>query len=439
MRDADLRPDQLASLAQLAARDRAIYVAPPGAGKSATSSRWLSGSSLVICPANVRNHWIREIARWTDTNATRGWGTPKRRERARWHATDGGVLVINYESFRQDVDALVKLPWQSVVFDEAHRLRGRDTLLHKSAAKLARRVPRLLFVTGTPVLNRAEELWSYLHMLDPKQYPSFWRWAREHFMIEQTTFWGRLPRPITLVHDLKPGAAAVIREQIAEFLVEGPGPDLPDVIETIIDVDLSPAERKLYDSMVTHNWLQTDDGTVVQAINEVAKITRLRQLVSGWEQVGSDSKVKAAIELATDLEPEQVVILTAYRESADRLGEALRCPVIHGGVDLVRRDLRMAEFKSGTARCLVGTLATIGEGTDGLQVARHVVLLDRDWTPARNEQAIGRIRRSGQQSRNLCAWHVVARDTVDQTVAEALARKTDVIQAVLGGTANAVH
>lgn len=428
-----LRSDQAVSLAALVDHGRAIYVAPPGAGKSATSSRWLSGPGLVVCPANVRNHWVREIGRWAGIDAIRGWGTPKQRERARWAASDGGLLVLNYESFRQDADALCRLPWQSVVFDEAHRLKGRDTLLHKAAAKLARRVPRTLFVTGTPVLNRADELWSYLHMLDPQRYSSFWRWAREHFTIEQTTFWGRLPRPITLVHDLLPGHAAMIRSEIAEFLVEGPGPDLPDVVETIIDVDLSPAERKLYDSMVAHNWLQTDDGEVVQAINEVAKITRLRQLVSGWEQVGSDSKIKAAIELADDLEPEQVVILTAYRESADRIGEALGCPVIHGGVDHVRRDIRMAEFKSGTARCLVGTLATIGEGTDGLQVARHVVLLDRDWTPARNEQAIGRIRRSGQKSRNLCAWHVVARNTVDETVAQALAHKTDVIQAVLGG------
>lgn len=426
----ELRPDQQVSLDRLVTSDRAIYVAPPGAGKTATSSRWLTGPGLVVCPANVRNHWCREIGQWAGVEATRGWGTAKQRERARWHATDGGVLVINYESFRQDVDALIKLPWQSVVFDEAHRLKGRDTLLHKSAAKLARRVPRVTCVTGTPVLNRAEELWSYLHMLDPKRYPSFWRWAREHFVIEQTTFWGRLPRPITLVHDLLPGHAALVRAEIAEFLVEGPGPDLPDVVETIIDVDLTAPERKLYDSMVTKSWLQTDDGTVVQAVNEVAKMTRLRQLVSGWEQVGSDSKIRAAIELADDLEPEQVVILTAYRESADRIGEALGCPVIHGGVDHVRRDIRVAEFVSGTARCLVGTLATMGEGLDGLQVARHVILLDRDWAPARNEQAIGRIRRSGQQSRNLCAWHVVARNTVDETVAQALAHKQSVLEAL---------
>ena len=168
----------------------------------------------------------------------------------------------------------------------------------------------------------------------------------------------------------------------------------------------------------------------------MSKLTRLRQLASDWgglwEENTPGTKVKAAVELVDDLAPEQVVVLTAYKETARRIAELVGAPAYTGDTSAEERESMLRRFRAGEETVLVGTLATVGEGVDGLQVARHVVLVDRDWTPARNEQAIARIRRSGQQADQVVAYHIFARDTVDETVARMLVEKQGVIDALLG-------
>jgi SNF2 family DNA or RNA helicase len=137
-----------------------------------------------------------------------------------------------------------------------------------------------------------------------------------------------------------------------------------------------------------------------------------------------------------------VLILCAFRKTVDAitdalnagspLNEPLRARRVHGHMPLYDRQLSIDAWRGSDGRqVLVGTIATLGEGIDGLQVARNLIMVDRDWTPARNEQAIGRLLRSGQKNA-VNVIHIVADDTVDEKVANALAAKEDVIKAVVG-------
>ena len=101
-----------------------------------------------------------------------------------------------------------------------------------------------------------------------------------------------------------------------------------------------------------------------------------------------------------------------------------------GDISQKHRDILRQEFIDGDLNVLVGTLATMGEGIDGLQVARHLVMVDRDWTPARNDQAIGRLLRRGQD-RPVVVHHVYAEGTIDEDVAQSCARKTETIESVM--------
>jgi SNF2 family DNA or RNA helicase len=134
--------------------------------------------------------------------------------------------------------------------------------------------------------------------------------------------------------------------------------------------------------------------------------------------------------LIGDLEPEQVVCLTWSRAAAERVAAECGGAFIHGGVAQADRHGLLDLFKRGHLRVLVGTLATLGEGVDGLQVARHMIRLDRDWTPARNDQAVARLRRSGQK-RAVVVHDIVAHDTIDAVVERALRVKQNVIESVL--------
>lgn len=454
----ELRAYQHEALVHMAVTRRVIYADAPGTGKTATSLRWLDamttgGPGLIVAPKPVLWHWIDQAETWApDRRLLPGWGTPKARRSAREDvrqspfghppAHPSPVLVVNYETLRNDIEELHSIRWSTVIFDEAHRLKNRRSLVHSAAMKVGRRAQCLAMVTGTPILNNAQEAWSLLHIISPDDYRSFWKWAAERFQVEQRHFYSHMGRPVTMVGDPLPGALDRIREEVGATLIQRPLeellPDLPDVTEIALKVDLTPAERAAYRSMVKRCWVEVE-GTVIQAVNEVAKISRLRQLSSDWSVFGGGggSKVAAVKELILDLSPEQVVVLVAYKATAARLAADLAAADVDvalytGDHDEAHRTLVRQRFRSGGFRVIVGTHATLGEGVDGLQVARHIVLLDRDWTPARNDQAIARIRRSGQKADAVCVYTVTARGTIDETVERALRSKTAVVDWILG-------
>lgn len=450
-----LRSYQQEAVDFLTERQRAILAYPPGTGKTATIARWLlevpGCRMLVVAPKGVLPHWVGELNAWAGFVAELGGGTASQRARARSQVADiGGILVINYEAMRQDIDSLVRIRWDAVIFDESHHLKEHSKQTFAAAAKLARRAPALGLATGTPLMNSADELWTSLHMLNPKLHSSFWRWAGLLFEItEVMRGYRKKASPgkkrgskiiSREVGDMKPGAAAVIRQQLAPYLMQRPLaellPDLPPVTETYFVVELSKPEREMYDTMLRKKWLEYD-GTVTVADAAITQSLRLRQLASDWTafagQENLGAKGQAALGLIEDLDGEQVLVLTAFRHTADILVKHLGdCAVTyHGGLADSDRLAALDRFRQGQVQVLVGTIATLGEGIDGLQVARHLIMLDRDWTPARNEQAIGRLRRSGQQSA-VNVMHLVADSTIDQLVSEALKRKQSVVKAIMG-------
>lgn len=191
----------------------------------------------------------------------------------------------------------------------------------------------------------------------------------------------------------------------------------------------------MHDSMSSKFWME-QGGNLVIAPNKITQSLRLRQLASDWTAFGGEglgSKAKAAVDLVNDLGDEQVVIFCAFRATVDAINLALPDTSVpyHGGLSVNMRNECLRQFVSGEAQVLVGTIATMGEGIDGMQVARNAIFVDRDWTPSRNTQAIARLQRSGQRSA-VNVTHLVATDTIDQVVADALRRKESVIKAVLG-------
>jgi SNF2 family DNA or RNA helicase len=437
---------------------KVLIALPPGAGKTAIGVCGLvpsvadaSSRCLIVCPNGpVMGHWLSQLRIWHTpgsplSTAVIGAGTAQQRADARELIADRAarVLIINYEAMRQDIGALLELGFAQVIFDESHRLKNRKSLTFKAAAQLARRASRVGLFTGTPIMNRADEMWTSLHLLNPAKYKSFWRWADEHFEVIPKNYRGRIVRE---VGDLKPGHVSQVARELDSIMYWRPMseimPELPELTETYLHVQLSSEERKEYDSM-RDKWWMDHDGELIKAAHAASSQLRLRQLSSDWSAFGDTkalgTKAKAAIAAVDDLGDEKVLILCAFRRTVEVIADALNNPQkpyrayrVHGDVMVRDRQLAITGWQDPDGpQVLVGTIATLGEGIDGLQVARNLIMVDRDWTPARNEQAIGRLFRSGQKSA-VNVIHIVADDTVDEKVADALARKTDVIKAVVG-------
>jgi SNF2 family DNA or RNA helicase len=402
---------------------------------------------LVVAPKSVTFHWLDMMGTWwPGLTGVLGTGTARQREAMREFVEGISAsgrpvaLVINYESMRIDIESLAEMRFDAVVFDEAHRLKNRNAQQTRAANVIAQHPHQWVWlVTGTPILNRPEEIWSLLHLCDQHRFSSFWRWVRSYYETSMESYgWGPSRRAVEQLGDLHDGAIESMRAELGDVMfhrsLEECLPHLPPVTNTLIDVELDPEERKLYEALLHKTWADVE-GEILLVPNEVARMTRLRQVVSDVEILGAQrtkpgSKIAAALELISDLEPEQVVVLTWSRAAAERVAEECDGAFIHGGVDTAVRQQILGKFGSGEIRILAGTLATLGEGVDGLQVARHLIRLDRDWTPARNDQSVARLRRSGQRSA-VVVHDVVAFNTIDATVERALRHKTSVIEAVL--------
>lgn len=429
------------------AGERWVYADAAGTGKTPTTAVWMTlveseAPHLVVAPDAVCQQWVETIPNWTDLEPVDLRGTPEVRSKARQRLHKGSVGVLSYDLLRRDQEALAKQPWGAVAFDEAHRLKGRTNQTGTAAGRLHSKA--LVSITGTPLLNTAHELWMLLHLARPKAYTSFWRWARTHFYVEMTTHHGKLDRPVPDIIGLKPGHDEIIRDEAAGIMlwrdIDDLLPGLPPVTTHIVPVTLGEHERKLYDSIAKRGWGRHGDD-VITTKNTVARMTRLRQITSDWNGVlsatqlggmAAGAKVTACIEMIEG-STAQVVVLVSHKITARLIANRLPHTVTYTGDETKReRSNAVARFASGGAQVIVGTIAALGEGVDGLQVANRMVRLDRDWTPARNDQVVGRVRRSGQLADRIDVVDVVAEDTVDQTVAEALRDKRSVVDAIRG-------
>jgi SNF2 family DNA or RNA helicase len=440
-----------------AAKGRCIYADPMGARKTGTTLTWLDKQPirrvLVVAPSAVHGHWAREAERfYLGADVYCGTGTVKQRATARAGVTTGGVgfpalYLTTYESMKQDEPELLALKFDAVVFDEGHKLKGRRTAVALTANAVCRSPKHILILSGTPVINGAEELWQYLHMLSPKLYRSYWAWVEKHFVVEIKMFRGNR-FPTRLIHGFREGQEDVVKAQLAGVMIQRPIEELfafdewtKKTEDVVIPVKLTGRERKFYDDLVDRDWSRelTED---IQVENKLALGVRLQQITSEWgaldDTVPDGAKVVAAEGLLHGLTRRgPVVVFAQFQATCNRLasrlaGVGISAQPYHGGIELALRDRAVEEFRTGKLDVLVGTLASLGEGVDGLQnLCSQVMFLDRHWTHARNDQAIGRLRRSGQ-NRRVTVYHLMAEDTIDVAVVAACFRKANVVESLNG-------
>jgi SNF2 family DNA or RNA helicase len=433
---------------------RCIYADPVGARKTATTLTWLSQQAdlprtLVVAPKAVHGHWGRECARWFPAADFLAAGKNKESRHIGYsliqHADEPVVAITTYEAMKIDEKQIIQADFHTIVFDEGHRLKGRRTGVALTANAITRDADCLLLVTGTPIMNSADEMWQYLHMLDRKTYSSFVRWTDEHFVIETAYFRGRSFPPTRVIHDMKPSHVKIVQQQFSKWKIQRPIEELfageawvEPAEHVVVPVVMTSSERKAYDKLVKFGW-SVVGKEVITTDNKVAHNTRLQQLSSDWGTLDSSlddgAKVVAAAELIGDLaRRETVVAFTSYKATAHRLVArldklGLRARTYTGDDD---REAVLEDYERCLVDVVVGTLAALGTGVDGLQRrGSSIVMLDRGWTPAINEQAIGRRRRSGQRER-VSVYHVFNEGTIDVAVVKACLDKANVIEVLDG-------
>lgn len=410
---------------------------------------------LVVCGNTMKQTvWGDEIARlWPDAEVRVIPNEKKKREEfiaeelqyARARPAHPVITIVHYEAMAiiagdkgkgRGWDALGL--WDLMIFDESHRLANTKTQMHRATKKARAHANVCLLLTGTAIMNRADDLFGQLNIVFPKTYKAKWKNWNDRYLEHVRTEYG------LVCVGFKPEALPKMRKELGVFMVyrtkKAVLKDLPDRTEETRFVDLAPKQRKAYDEVRDQFWTQLESGEELSAANPLAQLNLLRRIATGLSatesRVDDSAKLDFTMELIDDNPEEAYVVFSWYKAPLYALAERLAKKgegyhVITGDTKHSERSAAVEAFQGGSGRVFLGTLSTLGESVN-LQRASSAVFLDRAWNPAVNAQAADRIYRIGQK-RNVTVTHVVARNTVDELrVQPVLASKKAIARAVFG-------
>jgi SNF2 domain-containing protein/helicase-like protein len=396
-----------------------------GLGKTLQTLCAIRGRTLVIAPRSVLFNWKNEAARFRPGLRCEVFHGPKR-------ALDpqADITITTYSVLRIDQELLAAEKWDSVVLDEAQMIKNPDSQVTRAAYRL--RADFRVTLSGTPVENRLEELWSQFQFTNPGLLGS-----RQYFQDQYAT-------PI---QDGRPDAAKQLRTKIRPFLLRRLKSDvakeLPPRTDLVLECDLSEDERAVYDAIRAATQKEVVErlragGSVLMALES---LLRLRQaachsaLVPG-QQAESSTKVQellAALEEAT-AEGHKSLVFSQWTSFLDLIEPHLaksQIPALR--LDGSTRDRQgiVDRFQSSSGPpVLLMSLKAGGTGLN-LTAADHVFLMDLWWNPAVEDQAADRAHRLGQE-RPVFVYRLVAKDTVEERIIDLQQRKRGIADAALG-------
>ena len=397
--------------------------------------RAAEGPCLVVAPTSVCPNWEAEIARFAPTLRTHR--LPVTGDRVALVAGLGAhdVLVCSYGLLHQTEGALTGRDWQMVVLDEAQAIKNAETRRAQAVQEL--RAEFRLALTGTPVENYLDELWSLFSFVNPGVLGS-----REGFQ-------KRFARPIE--RDKDPHARRALRALVRPFLLRRTKAavlsELPPRTEQTLNVEMTEPERAFYEALRQRSLeriaaLDAPEGK--RKIQILAEITRLRRaccnpaLIDAAAGVPS-GKLGAFMDLVEELirNRHQALVFSQFvghlelvRAALDARG--IRYEYLDGGTLSGERQRRVAAFQAGGADLFLISLRAGGTGLN-LTAADYVVHLDPWWNPAVEDQASDRAHRIGQE-RPVTIYRLIMQDSIEERILALHRNKRDLASDLLEGT-----
>jgi len=370
------------------------------------------------------NQWAPELK----TVVVRG----EKKVRDKKWAEDVNVYIANYELLLKDLTEIKAINPDAIIADEATRIsnpKAKTTIaIKKINAKY--RFP----LSGTPLSNSVQDVWSILDFCEPGCLGSYWQFIEKYC---EKDVWGSIKgykNLDMLKEEIKPYCIRRLKRDVLH--------QLPPKLYENIYIELSPVERKMYDAIKQELSEELKNMGMLERRglgNVLTKLLRLKQTANSLELV-SDRTESAKLEGLKELlqticiDDNKVVIFTFFKEMAMILMKELadyKPLLIAGGVDEETRNANKDAFNSNTEnRIMISTDA----GTFGLNLqkkSKYVVHYDIPWSLTKTEQREDRVHRIGQEGQ-VTIYKMIAKDTIDEYQLQVLFSKMKTAQQVLG-------
>ena len=348
---------------------------------------------MVVCPASVVTNWCREIVKHSKLKATKIHGNDRIKALKEWIKT-GGVAVTTFETtahIKDDMVGRIDL----VIVDEAHYIKNPEAQRSINVTRLCSKADRLLFMTGTALENKVDEMVSLINILQPNVASA----------VRGMTFMASAPQFRQRV------APVYYRRKREDVLTE-----LPKLIETKEWCILNAQEKQVYE----HNIL-------------ARKFVASRRVSWDVDDLSQSSKAARLLEIieAAKEEGRKVLVFSFFLDTIRAIGGLLDTRAygpINGSVPVARRQEIIDDFDKAPAGSVL--LAQIQSGGTGLNIqsASVVVICEPQMKPSIENQAISRAYRMGQ-ARNVLVYRLLCENTIDEKITNILESKQEIFDA----------
>ncbi|MDF1569753.1 MAG: DEAD/DEAH box helicase, partial [Spirochaetaceae bacterium] len=393
------------------------------------------GSTLLVGPVVTLGNWESEIRRFAPTLSSVRYAGPAQSRFLPNPSESIDIVLVSYQTLRNDIERFLDREWDHVILDEAHYVKNASSRTFKAVRSLT--AAHRLSLTGTPLENHLNELWSQMTFLNPGILGSLSRFNEIYVRpVEKNDDENALSRLSDIVSPF------ILRRKKSEVL-----DDLPPKDEAILRCDMSDDQAEAYHSMKNLylrqvTGLLTDEGLKGSRIEIFSILTKLRLLAIHPPMAGepfaeiSSGKMSAMDNLMEEIleEDHKTLVFSQFLGALDRAEMTCRTrgwqySRLTGSTKNREEPIRRFTEDPYT-RVFLLSLRAGGVGIN-LTAADYVILLDPWWNPAVEAQAVDRAHRMGQK-RSVMAYRLITSGTIEEKVLELQEKKKNLITGVLG-------
>ena len=404
---------------------------------------------LVLCPATLRYQWKREIERFTDRTVVVVDGAPERRREL--SQSEAEFKIESYNAFNEDAKDKSTIQCDMLVLDEVQRLKNWNTQMAKSVRKISSRYA--LVLSGTPLENRLEELYSIVELVDQFVLAPYYLFRDRYIILDsdgQTIGYQGLDEVRRRLQGL------MLRRRKSDVALQ-----LPPRIDKNLFVPMTPEQKAAHQELrvnaarIVAKWHRQHFLSEIDRRSLLLTLQQMRMACDSLflldEHSRFDTKVEETMNILNECgvtidgegtEGSTKVVIFSQWERMTRLvaqeldQSGVEYVYIHGDVPVRQRQQRVDTFQTDPG---IRVFLSTDAGATGLnlQAANVVINLDLPWNPAIIEQRIGRIHRIGQQ-RGVEVINLIAEGTIEDAMRSRLRFKASLFEGVLDGGEDAV-
>lgn len=348
---------------------------------------------MVVCPASVIANWCREITAKSDLSVVKIHGHNRNSALESW-LKDGGVAVTTYET-TGFIDLEDSFRFSTLIVDEAHYIKNPEARRTGNVRNIADHAERMLFMTGTALENKVDEMIELIKVLQP-----------------------------LVADDIKGmeylSSAPQFREKVAPVYYRRKREDvlteLPELIEKKEWCELNPEEKSVYEAAVLdRNFAKA--RRVSWNIDDMSKSSKAQRLLELIDKAAEDGR--------------KIIVFSFFLDTIAKVSAVIgdRCvSQINGSVSPQRRQEIIDEFdKAEAGKVLPAQIQSGGTGLN-IQSASVIILCEPQFKPSIENQAISRAYRMGQ-TRNVLVYRLLCEDTIDEKILDILDSKQTMFNA----------